>query len=83
MRKKISLACAIVLLSPLAASAATTYAYDDLGRLYTASYDNGKTITYNFDPAGNRSGVQTANTPHAALVKKSGSRMKAAKSKRH
>jgi uncharacterized protein RhaS with RHS repeats len=46
--------------------AATTYAYDDLGRLKSASYDNGKELDYNYDPAGNRSSVVVQTTPHMA-----------------
>jgi hypothetical protein len=46
--------------------AATTYQYDDLGRLKIASYDNGKEIDYNYDPAGNRSSVVIQTTPHMA-----------------
>lgn len=38
-------------------SAATTYTYDDLERLHTVCYDNGKEIVYTYDPAGNRSQV--------------------------
>jgi YD repeat-containing protein len=39
--------------------AATTYTYDNLGRVKTATYDNGKQITYSYDDAGNRSQVVT------------------------
>lgn len=45
--------------------AATTYVYDALGRLSTASYDNGKQVVYGYDPAGNRSQVITQATPPA------------------
>lgn len=31
-----------------------TYTYDDLGRVKTVTYSNGATITYDYDPAGNR-----------------------------
>ena len=31
-----------------------TYAYDNLGRLKTVTYANGTIISYNYDPAGNR-----------------------------
>jgi len=48
---------------------ATTYQYDDLGRLKSASYDNGKEIDYNYDPAGNRSSVVVQTTPHRAPSK--------------
>jgi YD repeat-containing protein len=52
-----------VLVSLLPASAGVVYAYDTLGRLHTATYDNGKQIVYNYDPAGNRSSVVTQVTP--------------------
>jgi len=31
-----------------------TYTYDALGRVLTATYDNGTKIFYNYDAAGNR-----------------------------
>jgi YD repeat-containing protein len=31
-----------------------TYTYDALGRVLTATYDNGTVIYYNYDAAGNR-----------------------------
>jgi YD repeat-containing protein len=58
MKQAILLAAAALLFaSP--ACAATTYTYDTLGRIATATYDNGKTITYTYDPAGNRTQVVT------------------------
>ncbi|MGH7487406.1 MAG: RHS repeat domain-containing protein [bacterium] len=69
MRAALSIA-AIVLASFVAtgAAAGVVYAYDDLGRLHTASYDNGKQIVYTYDPAGNRTQVVTqAASPHAPL----------------
>lgn len=40
------------------------YTYDALGRITTVTYPNGATITYNYDPAGNRTQVlQAAGTP--------------------
>jgi len=65
----ISLVSAMCLAMPSQASQSVTYKYDDLGRLSTATYDNNKTITYNMDPAGNRSQVAVASTPHMALAK--------------
>lgn len=53
-----------------AASASTTYTYDSLGRISTATYDNGKQIVYTYDPAGNRSQVVTqagTNQPPVAV----------------
>ncbi len=57
-----------LLLTAISATAATTYQYDDLGRLYIVSYDNGKQITYSYDPAGNRSQVQTADTARHSQI---------------
>ena len=39
------------------------YTYDALGRLTSASFPNGVTITYTYDPAGNRTQVVAASTP--------------------
>ncbi len=33
---------------------ATSYDYDDLGRLIEVIYDSGRKVTYDYDPAGNR-----------------------------
>jgi YD repeat-containing protein len=33
------------------------YTYDELGRLKTVTYNNGATITYSYDPAGNRTSL--------------------------
>ncbi len=50
--------------------AATTYTYDDLGRLKQAKYDNGKQIDYTYDQAGNRTAVATSTSPpHGAMLK--------------
>lgn len=40
-----------------------TYTYDALGRLTSATYPGGVTITYSYDPAGNRTEVVSAPTP--------------------
>ena len=40
-----------------AASAATTYSYDGQGRVVQVVYDNGVTVTYAYDSAGNRTTV--------------------------
>lgn len=37
-----------------------TYTYDSLNRLLTAAYASGSSITYAYDPAGNRTALQTA-----------------------
>jgi YD repeat-containing protein len=39
-----------------------TYTYDALGRLTSVAYPNATTVTYNYDPAGNRSTVQATDT---------------------
>lgn len=41
------------------AQANVQFTYDDLGRLKTATYSNGTTIAYGYDPAGNRTQVVT------------------------
>jgi RHS repeat-associated protein len=40
--------------SVTSAEGAESYAYDDLGRLTTASYPDGLDVSYTYDPAGNR-----------------------------
>jgi YD repeat-containing protein len=61
VRRIIRLFCVAValLLSPhpdaLAGSA--VYTYDSLGRVIQVVYFNGLTITYTYDPAGNRTSV--------------------------
>ncbi len=68
--KALILVVVFILSSVDLASAATTYAYDDLGRLKQAQYDNNKEIDYYYDPAGNRTSVVTqAIPPHANAVK--------------
>ncbi|WP_228128783.1 RHS repeat domain-containing protein [Acinetobacter courvalinii] len=37
-----------------------TYTYDNLGRVTKVTYSNGKSITYNYDAAGNRITVVSA-----------------------
>lgn len=39
----------------------TTFNYDALGRLQSVTYQNGTTVVYTYDPAGNR--TQVTNTP--------------------
>jgi YD repeat-containing protein len=74
-----------VLFASLVATSATagvTYAYDTLGRLSTATYDNGKQIAYTYDPAGNRTLVVTQATPHLAAVQHVTAKVKKPKRKR-
>ena len=43
---------------------ATTFEYDDLGRITKATYDNGMVVDYAYDPAGNRtSKIISGGTP--------------------
>lgn len=45
---------------PLLADNTVYYSYDTLGRLSTVCYaSNGEKITYNYDPAGNRTQAVT------------------------
>jgi chitodextrinase len=44
----------------LALAAAATYTYDNLGRLKSIAYDDGTTVVYSLDAAGNRTVVTTA-----------------------
>lgn len=44
------------------------YAYDALGRLTSATYPNGVTITYTYDPAGNRTHVVAASAQPPGLL---------------
>ena len=62
MRLTIAL-IAFGLATSVPASAATTYVYDALGRLASATYDSGKQIVYSYDAAGNRTQVVTQTTP--------------------
>jgi YD repeat-containing protein len=39
--------------------AATQYTYDQLGRIQSATYDNGQQVFYSYDAAGNRTSVTT------------------------
>ena len=48
------LALAAVSGSVQAAPASATYTYDGRGRLASVTYEDGKTITYTYDAAGNR-----------------------------
>lgn len=81
-----ALSCAAVLAAALLATPAlpqvtTTYQYDDLGRLKSATYSS-KNITYNYDPAGNRTTVVTqTNTPHFKTATASSAKAKKHKKK--
>lgn len=62
-------ASAHALLGAQARADTIAYTYDDLGRIKTATYSNGATITYSYDAAGNRTAlVQTPpNSVQATL----------------
>lgn len=61
--------CGVVIAATLAfapssaKAQAVTYGYDALGRLVTATYPGGTTITYSYDAAGNRTQVTNGATP--------------------
>lgn len=70
-------AIALTILPVLPSSASTTYVYDNLGRVWTVTYDNGLQIVYSYDTAGNRTSVVTqtgtnrppqANNDYVAVV---------------
>jgi uncharacterized protein (TIGR03437 family) len=44
------------------------YEYDDVNRLRSATYSNGMSITYAYDPAGNRTSIQIAGVEFKADV---------------
>jgi len=48
--------------------AQVTYEYDDLGRLKSASYEDGKQIDYELDAPGNRKTVKTWNAPPVPTI---------------
>jgi YD repeat-containing protein len=49
------------------AAASVTYTYDNLGRLATATYDDGVTVTYTYDENGNRM-IQAVTTSSGGAV---------------
>lgn len=58
----------VAFLTALCCSAATTFTYDALGRLTTATYGSGTTITYAYDAAGNRTSVVVPGPPQIMVV---------------
>lgn len=56
-------ATAIVFAASSVKAQSVTFGYDALGRLTTANYPSGTTITYTYDSAGNRTQVTNAATP--------------------
>ncbi|HZD60548.1 MAG TPA: Ig-like domain-containing protein, partial [Anaerolineae bacterium] len=52
----------LVVFSLVLPAHAVTYTYDELGRVKSATYDNGNTITYTYDKAGNILSVDGPST---------------------
>jgi len=52
----------LILLTLSVTCLATTIQYDELGRLWIITYDDGTTITYEYDTAGNRK-TMSVDTP--------------------
>ncbi|KRA61693.1 hypothetical protein ASD79_06145 [Caulobacter sp. Root655] len=50
-----------------AAQSTTQYTYDALGRVTKADYGNGKTVSYAYDSAGNRTSTSTTGFPAAPV----------------
>jgi YD repeat-containing protein len=59
-------ACVLLAASVTGASAATSYSYDRAGRLIGITYDNGTTIRYSFDAAGNR--LSSVAAPQSGVI---------------
>lgn len=55
------------ILIPVAAVAAVSFTYDQLGRVATARYDNGLCVAYAYDGSGNRTS-QTNTTGGAQTL---------------
>lgn len=64
----LAVAVAFLALALASASAATQYTYDDLNRLTKVQYDDGRSISYAYDPAGNLLSVSKAGTVIPGLV---------------
>ena len=62
-RRQMFLSGALVAFATSPSQAATTYDYDTLGRLSSATYDNNKQIVYHYDQAGNRTQVVIQTPP--------------------
>lgn len=56
----VSISTLVLIFVPLSGEAgSTSYTYDVLGRVITATFPNGTTVTYTYDSAGNRTSVST------------------------
>ena len=64
--KRVGAGVAVSLLLFGVATAATTYSYDGQGRVVQVAYDNGVTVIYAYDLAGNRTTV-TISAPSSTL----------------
>lgn len=60
--------CIGILVISSTASAGTTFEYDEHGRLEKVTYDDGATVTYTYDDAGNRTSKVTAGVGGANFV---------------
>jgi YD repeat-containing protein len=66
---RIYFAASVAALMATSSFAGETYAYDALGRVTTVTHDNGTTVKYTYDVAGNRTAYAVNNpTLPAALV---------------
>ncbi|HWU78844.1 MAG TPA: RHS repeat domain-containing protein [Caulobacter sp.] len=54
-------------LAGAAAAQSIQYTYDALGRVTRADYGNGKTVSYAYDSAGNRTSTSTTGFPAAPV----------------
>ncbi len=59
MQPKLFIGTAVLAVLLATSLSATQYSYDNLGRLWVVTYDNGMQVTYNYDSAGNRTSVVT------------------------
>jgi YD repeat-containing protein len=59
MQPKLFIGTAILAVLSATSLGATNYSYDNLGRLWVVTYDNGMQVTYTYDSAGNRTSVVT------------------------
>ena len=62
----LSLALSWVAFAAHAQQTTVTYTYDELGRLEKVDYGAGKTVDYDYDPAGNRTAQTVAGTGQSA-----------------
>lgn len=58
----LTLGAGVLALAGAAPALADSYTYDALGRLVTVQTDNGSTITYTYDAAGNRTAMNVTGS---------------------